>query len=501
VPSAPSRPAVPAPAVPDGQDPVSAARSAPAGSPAGGPPAAGRLPVREPGKHAAFLGGPRPGSGVTPAQRAATADTALPDRDRHLLDPQRGAAAAWGPGAAGTATEAAGTDAAGTATEAAGATATEATGTATEAGATATEAAGATADFSGDAPAAPRSGDGAAAGPFHPANEVEASLLDARADGSTDAFLSTLLLATVLVPVPDGAPGRLRPGDDNFAWRTSTLDGDPYVTVFTSAERLEEHAASTGGSPPPTVPVRFVRLIRAWPDPTWSFAVNPGSPVGATLPGAQIMALASWAADVGLGAEDDLDDDAPEPTGATRYGADGAAGRDAAPRGLGRPAPPEDSRPPTMQKVVPPAQVAYYLERGYDRVSGFVHRAAEVDHLRTPRELLGALGLRHPGSPFPADPDELYVLRWPAYRPSLYRIPYGGANEAAMRAMEGWVIERAPFRGNGFTPGDSGDVIAEFKVDSARLPHGAQLWRMTARGDETLVAMFDADYATWREVA
>ena len=50
-----------------------------------------------------------------------------------------------------------------------------------------------------------------------------------------------------------------------------------------------------------------------------------------------------------------------------------------------------------------------------------------------------------------------------------------------MRAMEGWVIERAPFRGNGFAPGESSDVIAEFKVDSARLPHGAQLWRIGRR--------------------
>ena len=85
------------------------------------------------------------------------------------------------------------------------------------------------------------------------------------------------------------------------------------------------------------------------------------------------------------------------------------------------------------------------------------------------------------------------MLRWPAYRPSLYRIPYGGQNEPAMRAMEGWVIERAPFRGNGFAPGEGSDVIAEFKVDSARLPHGAQLWRIGADGAEQVVATLDAD--------
>ena len=131
-----------------------------------------------------------------------------------------------------------------------------------------------------------------------------------------------------------------------------------------------------------------------------------------------------------------------------------------------------------MQKVVQPDQVDYYLDRGYDRVSGFVHRAGEVAHLQTPGQAGRRARAALPGSPFSTDAAEVHVLRWPAHRPSLYRIPYGGQTEAAMRAMEGWVIERPPFRGNGFAPGDSSEVVAEFKVDSARLPHGAQLWRL-----------------------
>src|SRR5262245_66641516 len=88
------------------------------------------------------------------------------------------------------------------------------------------------------------------------------------------------------------------------------------------------------------------------------------------------------------------------------------------------------------------------------------------------------------------------MLRWTAYRGNLYRIPYGGQHEAGMRAMQGWVIERPPFRGNGFAPGDT-DVVAEFKVDSIRLPHGAEIWRLTKDGTETLVATFDADTTKW----
>ncbi len=318
--------------------------------------------------------------------------------------------------------------------------------------------------------------------PFLPANEVEENLLDAVGAGSTDGFLSTLLLARVLLPVnPDSVAGS-RPGEPGFQWRTGTTDGETYVVVYTSPERLAEHDVP----PVETIEVRFVQLIRRWPDPGWAFAVNPGTPVGAKLPGEQIVALASWAAEVGLGDEADV-----EPVAAAE-----------APAERTRYAPPvtDPSRPVVMQKAVAPSQLAYYLERGYDRVSGFVHRAGELAHLTTPAELHDALGLGYPDSPFARDAEATYVLRWPAYRPSLYRIPYGGQNEAAMRAMEGWVIERAPFRGNGFAPGESSDVVAEFKVDSARLPHGAQLWRIGTEGTERVIAVLDTDALVWRRV-
>jgi hypothetical protein len=321
-----------------------------------------------------------------------------------------------------------------------------------------------------------------------PANEVEEALLAAADDGSTDSFLSTLLLARVLLPVSDESSPGAQPGDEKFVWRTDVVDGESFVVVFTSAARLEEHMTD----PVDTISVKFIHLIRAWPDLTWSFAVNPGTPVGATLPGGQILALASWAAEVGLGAEAETDEEVAEASAASR------AGESAAP--AQRPARQDQSQPTMMQKVVQPSQVDFYLDRGYDRVSGFVHRAAEVAHLRDPGKLVAALGLRYAGSPFPADTSQVHVLRWPAHRPSLYRIPYGGQTEDAMRAMQGWVIERAPFRGNGFAPGDSSEVVAEFKVDSARLPHGAQLWRIAGDGTEKLIAVLDADRPVWRRI-
>ena len=317
--------------------------------------------------------------------------------------------------------------------------------------------------------------------PFVPANDVEYDLHDAADAGNTDRFLSTLLLATVLVPVAHHSRPGSAPGESGFAFRTEEIEGERYLVVFTSKDRLADHFAE----PTRTVSVRFYELIRNWPDPVLSFAVNPGTPVGAKYPGPQVIALANWATEAGLGAEPD-----------------GPIADEVAAAPVPPPAPANDDaqHATVMQKTVPPEQIDYYLERGYDRVAGFVHRATEVEHLRTPTELFAALGLTYDSTPHHPDAKEAYVLRWPAYRPSLYRIPYGGQNEQALRAMDGWVIERAPFRGNGFAPGESRDVVAEFKVDSVRLPHGAQLWRIEADGTECMIAIFDNDGPLWRRV-
>jgi hypothetical protein len=321
---------------------------------------------------------------------------------------------------------------------------------------------------------------------YEPANSTEEDLLAAVRNANTDGFLSTLLLAKVLVPGYTTQPA---------LWPVEEINEGRYLVAFTSPERQAERPADSDGtrgesSPGPTVIVRFTNLIAAWPDDDLGFAVNPGTPIGATLSGDEVRTLAVWAAEVGLieGAGQE-----PAPT-------EPAPAPEPAPRPAPRPAAGPPGQPLLMQRTVAAAQVPLYLDRGYDRVSGFVHRSSEVDHLRSPSELYRALGLVYPGSQFHPDDPEVYVLRWPAHCPSLYRIPFGGQNEAGMHAMQGWVIERAPFRGNGFAPSETGDVVAEFKVDSTRVPHGTQLWRLTRAGTETLVALFDADAPRWRRV-
>jgi hypothetical protein len=301
---------------------------------------------------------------------------------------------------------------------------------------------------------------------FIPANSVEQQLYEAAEAGNTDLFLSTLLLATILIPKSSGTT--------NGQWRPQPIEGEPHIVSYTSAQHIPNGLE--------TVSIKFIKLISEWPDPSWSFAVNPGTPVGATLPGGQLLALANWAAEVGLGGDEE--EQAAEKPSTPSAGPAPAAGR----------ASPELT---VLQKAIAPSQIGYYLDRGYDRVSGFVHRAHEVGHLRSVDQIRIALGLDWEGSPFKPGADEIYLLRWSAYRPNLYRIPYGGQTEAAMKAMQGWVIERAPFRGNGFAPGESKEIIAEFKVDSARLPHGTRLMRLRNGGAEEMIAVLDTDGQRW----
>jgi hypothetical protein len=156
------------------------------------------------------------------------------------------------------------------------------------------------------------------------------------------------------------------------------------------------------------------------------------------------------------------------------------------------------SQPTIMQKVVPHGHVGWYLEQGYDRVGGFVHPTGDVAELQTPVQLYEALGLLYEDTPFSPADEGVYVIRWPAYCPDLYRIPFGGrdAEEMASWGDAGWVIERPPFVGGGFAPGSAGS-IREYKVDSVRLPYGAEMYYLGMDRSERFVAMYDPDRLAW----
>ncbi|RFS83065.1 SseB family protein [Actinomadura spongiicola] len=337
---------------------------------------------------------------------------------------------------------------------------------------------------------------------FEPGNRIDQELYEAASDGDSDAFLRVLLNANVLVPIPDEAPLEVMPVQREFRW-DAALRGESDVRVFTSLVRLREVMPESR-----FVYADFRELIGAWPRDEWTMLLNPGTRIGASLRGDQVRVLGEWAARVGLvparpevpppPPRPEQTAELPEPQAAEPHEPEAADRREPVPRTP--PLDPDDraASPAVMQKVVPHAHVTWYLEQGYDRVGGFVHSTGDVSDLQTPVQLYEALGLLYEGSSFSPADEGVYVIRWPAYCPSLYRIPFGGRDEEEMAAWgdAGWVIERAPFQGGGFAPGSAGS-IREYKVDSVRLPFGAEMYYIGADRSERFVAMYDPDRLAW----
>ncbi|GAB2810607.1 hypothetical protein GCM10027176_14040 [Actinoallomurus bryophytorum] len=334
---------------------------------------------------------------------------------------------------------------------------------------------------------------------FPAQSDAERQMFDVRSD--PEMVVKVLLDTTVFLPVWSRTPPAVqtRPGDAEFPWSSVQVHGRPSVLAFTSFDWMKAAVGTTGFVMP-----TFAELITAWPEHDWSVSVNPGTPIEVALSGDQIRALAASAsapmsmpeatppqADVPPAATEAPGlEPAPLESAPTRAGSrrDDSGGAADAPPGAWA----------IMQKVVPHEQVAWHLEQAYDRVAGFVHRVQDVVDLNTPKLIYESLGLLREGSPFGPDDTEVHVIRWPAYRSGLYRIPFGGQSEEAVRAWgdSGWMVELPPFGGDGFAPGSAGS-IREYKVDSMRLPHGSEMYAISSDGSERFVARYDADRLAW----
>ena len=318
------------------------------------------------------------------------------------------------------------------------------------------------------APAAP-------AAPASPAEwpdetSVEDQLAAAAAGGDTKAFLETLMRSWAYVPIAAEGPDSALPGDPEFRWHTDLIEGEYTVTAFTTRVRLTARYGDIR-----YVRTTFARLAQGWPGVEYSLYVNPGTEVGANMPGPQITTFVNWARSTGLLTE------AMEVEQAARTSAAADQAR----------------VPELMQKVIPHHQVSMILERGYDRVAGFVHRYADVADLATPEQLYRGLGLLREGSGFALTDDSVHVISWVGHRTELYQIAYGGNDPRAAQARGGWIVEPPPFVGDGYAPNEDGRRIPEYKVDSVRLPHGARIYRLTADGGSSEVASYDADRREW----
>jgi hypothetical protein len=288
-----------------------------------------------------------------------------------------------------------------------------------------------------------------AAGPVAP------PLAAALAAGDVAGALALLRTAQLVLPLTaEAAAGTTRP-----AWATTTAADRTWVLAATSMDALR---TVTRGLATHGRLTSLPELAAGWPDPAWGLAVDPGLPTEVLLEPGTLARLAAPSL---------LDDVLADPAVPT----------------------------PLVQQLLDADALGALLAGGEVRVSGYVHQLMDVAHVATPAVLVRALGRgadldRH------LDPaGSVWLLRWPAVGPELYRSPYGGTDDAGRDAVAGWVVEEPPFVGLGFAPDPDG-VVREYRVEGVELPHGAQVWELDDAGDEHRRAVLDGDRRVWQVV-
>jgi hypothetical protein len=314
-----------------------------------------------------------------------------------------------------------------------------------------------------------------------PSNPFEEALAEAAVGEDVEAYARALLGADLVLPIDPNGSATRELTDPDFPWTRMNDEGNSIV-AFTSDERFREILG--GGQEPVTM--RFADLAAGWPDPEIGLAVNPGHAFGAVLNGSAVFIVGQRAhafeeiavkaineararndltegqqfqlaqqrvaeelakLGVDLGAVPAPPAAAP-PAGPPADLAGGGAGLDREIRELMAAA--EEGRPgQAVQVVVLAAQRDRYLRQGHDRVAGLVHRRPSG---AVPLgDLYRRLGLLGEGSPFGADDDLGYLLRW-------------------------WEDDGAAYQ----TPEMTGLAV----------PDGASFWQVDRAGHERLLARY-----------
>jgi len=287
---------------------------------------------------------------------------------------------------------------------------------------------------------------------WEPANDVEARLLAAADAGDENAFIEALSGAELFLPITPQASAGVEP----VTWATIVLEDRTYLIAFTSPDAM---IRSTGGAAQHCRATPYRALAAAWPDPGWHLLLDPALPLESRVAPGDVVRFATEAL------------------------VDVLASRSSA-----------QALPATvMQKILSLDQMVQYLQATDHWIGGYVHRFDDVLHLDTPAKLVEGLRLVEPMS---VTEELVFALRWPVVGAELYRSSYGGVDADAMRAMDGWFVEEQRFTGTGFVP-LTVPPIQEYKVESARLPHQAEIFRIDREGEELLVAIYDADRRHW----
>ncbi|WP_370946093.1 hypothetical protein AB5J62_00370 [Amycolatopsis sp. cg5] len=133
----------------------------------------------------------------------------------------------------------------------------------------------------------------------------------------------------------------------------------------------------------------------------------------------------------------------------------------------------------TMQKVIPPGALDRYLDNevtpsgdrrfNSNQVGGFVARAQDATHMRTPEEIIQGNRLDYQNTPFKPDKlDVVHVMEFPA-GDSTYKTPFGApyaggsgthANWESVREARAGMVDAADSAG--FTPKNSESMVSKW---------------------------------------
>lgn len=133
------------------------------------------------------------------------------------------------------------------------------------------------------------------------------------------------------------------------------------------------------------------------------------------------------------------------------------------------------------------------------RTWGLCSRMVDVARVDSGAQARAVHGLAEAAEEFPAG-DGLFVLRFPASWPGLFRASFGGQSTEGAARLDSTLVLPDPFLGTGYTK-YAPAAVPEYWLELAEVPIGAELWHMAENGGEGYeagLATYAGRYAGWR---
>ena len=137
-----------------------------------------------------------------------------------------------------------------------------------------------------------------------------------------------------------------------------------------------------------------------------------------------------------------------------------------------------------MQKVIPASDLEKYISGQYDKIQGFMTKAADTKYFKSFDDFYYGLRLDYDGTKFFLDEGCCYAIRFKSKEVPLNIIVPRGRD----------FKDPYPFTSHGFTAGIKGRIgVPEFTIPrdpGVSIENGTEIWKITRDGKQTLYAVF-----------